>query len=468
VDGYTLGESGLGTIWGVGLKVSHQMDAALFTETAGSQWASAIPLGWNWLPNVVLLIAYIFIVWEKVPKVVVALLGSSLLLLTPIYTQAEALHAIDFNVIALLVGMMILVNILGQTGALEALARATAKASKGNGMVLMLLLASLTALISAFLDNVTARLLIGTVTVSLCATLGINPIPYLVAETLLSNIGGTATLVGDPPNMMIGSAAGLTFNDFLVNLAPVIGIISVASLGLLAWWYRKELILPPETCEHLKDLPVGQVITDKPLLIKALVVLGLVIAGFLTHHITHIEAGTIALAGASLLMVFEHRDDVWNDVEWTTIFFFIGLFVMVGAVEKSGTLSWLAEQLLAWTSGNANLMSLVILWGSAVLSAVVDNIPYTATMIPLVQNLDRIDPIALSNLQPLWWSLSLGACLGGNATLVGAMANVLVVDMARRRGHVIRFMEFFKVGASVTLLSLVISTVYLIWRYWGA
>lgn len=456
----------LGTMTPVGLKVFHVMDTALFTETASSQWASAIPLGWNWFPNALLLVAYLFIVWEKVPKVVVALLGSSLVLLSPVFTQAEALHAIDFNVIALLVGMMILVNILGQTGALDALARATAKASKGNGMVLLLLLASLTALISAFLDNVTAILLIGTVTVSLCATLGVNPVPYLVAETLLSNIGGTATLVGDPPNIMIGSAAGLTFSDFLVHIAPVVvlGIIP-ATLGLLAWWYRKDVILPATTQAQLDTLLIAEAITDKPLMYKALGVLALVIGGFLTHHLTHIEAGTIALAGASVLMLFEHRDDLWNEVEWTTIFFFIGLFVMVGAVEKSGTLGWLAEQLLAWTNGNANVMRLVILWGSAALSAVVDNIPYTATMIPLVQNLNRIDPIAFSNLQPLWWSLSLGACLGGNATLVGAMANVLVVDMARRKGHTISFLEFLKVGGAVTLLSLIISTLYLMWRY---
>jgi Na+/H+ antiporter NhaD/arsenite permease-like protein len=443
------------------------LETTLITDPMASQWGSAIPLGWNWLPNVVLLIAYVFIVWEKVPKVVVALLGSSLVLLTPVFTQAEALHAIDFNVIALLVGMMILVNILGQTGALDALARATAKASKGNGMVLLLLLAGMTALISAFLDNVTAILLVGTVTVSLCTTLGLNPVPYLVAETLLSNIGGTATLVGDPPNIMIGSAAGLSFNDFLIHVAPVVvlGIIPI-SLGLLAWWYRKEVTISSKATEQLTQLSVGQAITDKPLMIKALVVLALVIVGFLTHHLTHIEAGTIALAGASLLMLFEHRDDLWNDVEWTTIFFFIGLFVMVGAVEKSGTLGWLAEQLLAWTGGNANVMSLVVLWGSALLSAVVDNIPYTATMIPLVQNLHRIDPVAFANLQPLWWSLSLGSCLGGNATLVGAMANVLVVDMARRRGHVISFTEFFKVGGTITFVSLLISTAYLMLRYW--
>ncbi|MFN8615293.1 MAG: ArsB/NhaD family transporter [Vampirovibrionales bacterium] len=437
-----------------------------FSQSLAPYWPTAIPLGWHWLPNVVLFLAYVFIVWEKVPKVVVALLGSSLVLLTPVFTQAEALQAIDFNVIALLVGMMILVNILGQTGALDALAYQLAKWSRGHGVYLFGLLGLSTALISAFLDNVTAVLLIGSVTVRLCGVLGLNPIPYLVIETLFSNIGGTATLVGDPPNIMIGSAANLSFNDFLMHLAPVV-ILSIipAVLLLLIWWYRLALPMPASAQQAIHQLSVHEAITDRPLMTKALWVLGFVVLGFLTHHLTHIEAGTIALAGASVLMLFEHRDDIWNDVEWTTIFFFIGLFVMVGAVEKSGTLGWLAEQLLAWTQGSAHIMALVMLWGSAILSALVDNIPYTATMIPLIHHLQRIDPVAFANVQPIWWSLALGACLGGNATIVGAMANVLVVDMARRQGYRISFAEFLRVGGLVTVVSLIISTLYLQIRY---
>jgi Na+/H+ antiporter NhaD/arsenite permease-like protein len=427
---------------------------------------NAVPESLMWLPNVILVVAYIFIAWEKVPKVVIALIGASIILMTSILTQSEALHFIDFNVIALLVGMMILVNILKKTGALNAVALIAAKQARGSGLKLLLLFAVITALLSAFLDNVTSVLLIGTVTISIARQLRINPVPFLIAETIASNIGGTATLIGDPPNIMIGSAAGLSFNDFLINLAPIIFfVVTPITLWTLAIIYKKDLKLPFGAMRRMLRISLNGVIEDAALMWKAITVILLVVVGFLFHHQIGIEAGTIALAGASLLMIFENENDIWEDVEWTTIFFFIGLFIIVGAVEKVGTIEWLANQFFAVTAGDYNLMAMLLLWASGILSAIIDNIPYTATMIPLVKNLQVINPETFANIQPLWWSLALGACLGGNGTLIGATANVLVADMAHRNGHPIKFVEFMKIGSFIMFESLLICSVYLWFRY---
>lgn len=427
---------------------------------------SAVPETLMWLPNAVLVAAYVLIAWERIPKVVIALLGASIILITHILTQNEALHFIDFNVIALLVGMMILVNILKKTGALNGLALLAAKAAHGSGIRLLLLFAVITAILSAFLDNVTSVLLIGTVTISIARQLHINPVPFLISETIASNIGGTATLIGDPPNIMIGSAAGLSFNEFLIHLAPIIFfIVTPVTLWTLMAIYKEELRLPFGAMRRMLRISTEGVIKDAALMWKAITVIGLVVVGFLTHHQIGIEAGTIALAGAALLMIFENENDIWEDVEWTTIFFFIGLFIIVGAVEKVGTIEWLAEQFFALTEGNYNLMAMLLLWVSGILSAIIDNIPYTATMIPLVKNLQTLNPETFSNLQPLWWSLALGACLGGNGTMIGATANVLVADMAHRNNHPIKFVEFMKIGSLIMLESLLICSVYLWFRY---
>jgi len=429
------------------------------TVPAVSGWLLAVP-------NIVLVLAYVFIVWEKIPKVVVALLGASTVLLLQVLSQQEALQAIDFNVIALLVGMMILVNILKQTGALNALALMAARCADGSGLRLMLIFSVLTAVLSAALDNVTTVLLLGTVTITVTRYLKLNPIPFLVSETIMSNVGGTATLIGDPPNIMIGSAAGLSFNDFLIHLAPIIFlVISPISLTLLALIYRKDLKLGEDAKTAMSQLSLEGVITDRPLMMKAIVVIGLVLTGFLFHHNLGLEAGTIALAGAAVLMVFENRNSLWDDVEWTTIFFFIGLFVMVGAVEKVGTLDWLAQTFLQLSGGSYPVVAMLLLWISGIFSAIIDNIPYTATMIPLVKNLQTLDPIHFADLNPLWWSLALGACLGGNGTLVGAMANVLVADMANREGYPIRFVSFMAIGGLIMMVSLFIATGYIYLRY---
>lgn len=428
--------------------------------------SALIPHEMAWIPTAILLLAYVFIAWERIPKVVIALIGASILLVTQLVTQAEALAFVDFNVIALLVGMMILVNILRKTGALEYIALLSAKVANGSGIKLMLIFAFVTAILSAFLDNVTSVILIGSVTVSIARQLRINPVPFLIAETLLSNIGGTATLIGDPPNIMIGSAANISFSDFLVHLAPIVVVIVPVALWTLARIYREELTLDDGARKRMLELSTDGCIKDKGLLIKSLIVFSAVIGGFLFHSQLGLEAGSIAIAGAAILLIFENEHDIWQDVEWTTIFFFIGLFIIVGAVEKVGTITWLAEQFIAFTKGDYNLMAMLLLWASGILSAIVDNIPYTATMIPLVKSLPTLNPEAYGgNLQPLWWSLALGACLGGNGTMIGATANVLVADMAERQGHPIRFVEFMKIGSLIMAQSLIIATVYLWLRY---
>jgi Na+/H+ antiporter NhaD/arsenite permease-like protein len=418
--------------------------------------------GWAfWLPIGVLATVFGVLVTERVPKVVVVLLGASLLLVTHTVTQANAFASVDWNVIFLLVGMMVLVNILRQTGAIEALGRLAIKTTRGNGWWLLALLSVVTALLSAVLDNVTTVVMVGAVTCAVARQYGFNPVPYLVAETLASNIGGTATLIGDPPNIMIGSAVGLGFTDFLVHLAPFVMLLVPLAIGVTGWCYHRDLTMPASLIDQLHLIEVRSVITDWPLMIQSLVVLSLVLLAFMFHGLLGLEAGTIALAGASVLMLFESKTEIWDDVEWTTIFFFIGLFVIVGAVAQTGVLSLLGQQLLAATQGNTTILTLVILWVSGVMSALIDNIPYTATMIPLVQSLGS----QVQHLQPLWWALSLGACLGGNGSLIGATANVLVADMAKRQGYHLPFMDFLKVGGLVTFVSLVLSSVYLWLRY---
>lgn len=398
---------------------------------------------------------------EKLPRVVIALLGASTLLLCKSISQEEAFHYIDFNVIFLLVGMMILVNILRETGGIRWLALFTAKSVNGSGVKLMIYFSILTAVLSALLDNVTTVLILGSVTIAIAKDLKINPVPYLITQIISSNVGGTATLIGDPPNIMIGSAADLDFNSFLVNLAPICVLILLVTLITLYLIYKDSLNIAVASQKELEKISLEKAITHKALLKKALIVIGTVVIGFFFHSFLGFEAGTIALAGASVLLIFENRKHIWDDVEWTTIFFFIGLFIIVGAVEKAGTIHQIANFVVNVTNQNYELTTYIILWMSGILSALIDNIPYTATMIPLIKEMGA----HYNNLQPFWWSLALGACLGGNGTLIGASANVVVADMANKSGNPIRFIEFLKIGSLITIESLIISTIYLWLRY---
>lgn len=419
-------------------------------------------LDFNFLfPNIVLILCYIFITLDKLPRVVIALLGASLLIIGKSVTHEEAVRSIDFNVIFLLLGMMILVNILRETGGIRYLAIWIAKKVKGSGVKLMIYFALLTAFVSAFLDNVTTVLILGSVTCALAKDLKISPVPYLITQVIASNIGGTATLIGDPPNIMIGSAAKLDFNQFILHLTPVILMILPVTIFTLYLIYKDQLKISDSSKKELELIPLEGIIQYKKLLTQTIAVISVVIIAFFFHGALNLEAGTIALAGASVLLIFENRRHIWEDVEWTTIFFFVGLFIIVGAVEKVGTIHYLSELVFKVCKGSFEITAFAILWMSAILSAFIDNIPYTATMIPLIENLGKY----YDNLNPLWWSLALGACLGGNGTLIGASANIVVADMANKYNYPITFIEFLKVGMLIMIESMLICTLYIWIRY---
>ena len=409
----------------------------------------------------VFLISYAIIISEKIHRTVVALFGAMLVIIGGVIHQEKAVEAIDFNTIGLLVGMMIIVGIARNSGLFEYLAVRAAKHSKGDPVKIMVSLSLITAILSAFLDNVTTVLLIVPITFSIAKALEVNPMPILLAEVLSSNIGGTATLIGDPPNIMIGSATGLGFMDFVVNLAPVIIVIQIVTVLLLKMIYGKQLITREELKQNILKLDPGDEIKDMVLLKKSLFVIFLTIAGFLVHQYVHLESATIALGGAALLLLItrDEPEHALQAVEWPVIFFFAGLFILVGALEHVGVIEWVAKESLKLTGGAMLPTGMLILWLSAIASAFIDNIPFVATMIPLIQDMGRLGGIA--DLNPLWWSLSLGACLGGNGTIIGASANVVVAGMAEKRGYKWTFIGFMKVAFPLMLVSIVISTVYL-------
>ncbi|XCH79120.1 MAG: ArsB/NhaD family transporter [Candidatus Dehalobacter alkaniphilus] len=414
---------------------------------------------------VIFLTTYAFIISEKIHRTVVALVGSALVILVGILNQEEAIQAIDFNTIGLLIGMMIIVGITRRTGVFEFLALKAAKIAKGDPWRIMLFLAILTAIASAFLDNVTTVMLMVPVTFSITEKLDINPIPFLLTQVLSSNIGGTATLIGDPPNIMIGSATGLTFIDFILNLGGVIVVIFLATMFALKFIYRKSLLVEEKKKEKIMSLDENQAIKDHFLLRKCLVVLTVTIIGFILHGLLHLESATIALSGATLLLLItrEEPEDILLTIEWPTIFFFAGLFVLVGALGHVGIIGWIAKMALEATGGSLPLTTMSVLWLSAIASAFVDNIPFVATMIPLIQKIGEMGGI--ENLRPLWWALSLGACLGGNGTLIGASANVIVAGLAEKQGFSITFKLFFKLGFPLMLLSIAIASLYIYFFY---
>ncbi|UWE03733.1 ArsB/NhaD family transporter [Laceyella sacchari] len=421
----------------------------------------------------VFLIVYAFIITEKLNRAVVALLGASAVIVLGILDTEKAFHEyIDWETIILLIGMMILVGIINKTGIFQYLAVKTAKLSGGNPVRIMIMLSALTALLSAFLDNVTTVLLIVPVTFSITRMLKVDVIPFLIMEAVASNIGGTATLIGDPPNIIIGSAnKHLTFNDFLLNLAPVVIVIMAVVLLLVYLIYRRRMKVDQAMVTELMKLDEKAYITDQKLLIKSLIVLGLTILGFVLHSVIHIEAAVVAMTGATLLLLISVKDEdvekVFEYVEWPTIFFFAGLFVLVGSLQEVGVIKLLATELLRVTGGDVSVASVLILWVSGIASAFVDNIPFVATMIPLIQDMIAGLGFAIDGRQAdaLWWSLSLGACLGGNGTIIGASANVVVAGLAAREKHGFSFWQFMKMGMPIMLLSLAISHLYIYLRY---
>ncbi|MGO0062101.1 SLC13 family permease [Brevibacillus fluminis] len=414
----------------------------------------------------IFLVIYAIIISEKLHRTIVSMIGGLLMVVFGIVDQESAVHHIDFNTLGLLTGMMIIVSITAETGLFKYIAIWAAKKAKGEPLRILLALGTLTALASAFLDNVTTVLLMVPVTFSITKQLRINPLPLLLTEIFASNIGGTSTLIGDPPNIMIGSAVKeLTFMAFINNLFLISFLILFVTLAILAFWYRKELKTAPELKQGIMLLDEKSEITDKKLLTKCLIILGLTIAGFFLHQLLHIESATVALAGAFLLLLWtgeRYLEEAMAKVEWTTLFFFIGLFVLVGGLIETGVISKLATYAMGLTGGEVGPTAMLILWMSAIASAFVDNIPFVATMIPMIQDMGTM---GITNLDPLWWSLSLGACLGGNGTLIGASANVIVAGLAAKEGHHISFAKFLFIGFPLMLVSILISTLYIYLRY---
>lgn len=410
---------------------------------------------------------YVSISFEFVNKTIAVLIGASTYLLFHVLNQEAAFAMIDWNVIFLLIGMMIIVGITKQSGLFEFIAIHTAKKAKGDPIVIMLAMMGITAVLSAFLDNVTTILIITPVSILIAVELGLSPIPFIISQAVASNIGGTATLIGDPPNIMIGSAANLSFLDFLVNLTPVVLLSLVVVSGVFFLFFRKELHVANERKARIMEFDESRLIKNKAMLIKSLSVLGAVILGFLLHGALEIEPATIAIAGAAVLMLLTDKhevDEAFHQVEWATIFFFIGLFILVGGLVELGIIRSLSQLVLTATKGNIELTGFSILWVSGFLSSFLDNIPYVATMIPLLK--DMAQELGQSNMEPLWWALSMGACFGGNGTLIGASANVVSAGIANKSGFKISFLTFTKYGFVAMLLTLMISTGDLLIRFY--
>jgi Na+/H+ antiporter NhaD/arsenite permease-like protein len=405
---------------------------------------------------------YVAITLEKVHKTIAALAGAVLVLLLGLISQERAFEHVDWNVIFLLAGMMIIANGIQRTGFFQLVAIILVKAARAEPIRVLVYLASFTALASAILDNVTTVVLVTPLILFIAYELKLSAMPYLLTVILASNIGGTATLIGDPPNIIVGSAAGLDFAAFLVHLAPVALIIFVVFVPTMIFLFRQELRVDAATRAAAMELDTTGVIKDQRMLVISLGVLGLVIVGFLLQSVFHYEAATIALAGAVLMLLFGKVDvhEILSEIEWTTLFFFVGLFILIGALIEVGFVQIVARALLGLTGGDLSLTTLLLLWLSGVASGIVDNIPYTATMVPIVQELGASMPVG-----PLWWALALGACLGGNATIVGASANVIVAGLAERAGYPISFGAFLKYGLIITLESLLIASAYIWLRY---
>ena len=429
----------------------------------------------TWVAATLFLLTYGLIMLERINRAIIALLAAGLMILSGVLTQEAAIQGIDFNTIGLLTGMMIIVSITRGSGIFQFLAIWSAKRVNANPWGIMVMLVLVTAVFSALLDNVTTVLLIVPVTLLITDELKLNPYPFLFSEIFASNIGGTATLIGDPPNIMIGSAVGLSFNDFIINLGPAVAVILPLTLVPIYLIWGRSLQASQELRMRVMAYDEKEAITDKVLLYKSLTVLTLVIAGFVFAHDLNLQPATVAMFGGAILMLLDNLPrafcdqadqchKTYGDVEWTTIFFFIGLFIVVYGLESTGLLETLAHEVLALTKGDQMITAMAILWVSAIASAVVDNIPFVATMIPLIKSM--AGPMGGSEqLLPLWWSLALGSCLGGNGSLVGASANLIVAGFAERAGQPIRFLPFMLIAFPLMIFSIVISTVYVYLRF---
>jgi Na+/H+ antiporter NhaD/arsenite permease-like protein len=412
----------------------------------------------------IFILAYAAIATDRIPKSAIALGGGALMILIGILNQEQAFHHVDLNVILLLVGMMILAGIVRKTGCFQALAILAARWTGGNGLRLMLALSLITAVLSAFLDNVTTVILIAPITVFVATRLHLNPVPFFIAEILASNVGGAATLIGDPPNILIASTGNLDFATFAAHMGPPSIIFLIVTMFYLRRVFASQLVTDPARAEALAALKPGDAITDRQGMYIGLSVLGLTIFGFLIHGALGWEPATVAIAGAALLMILTRPDahEVFNEVEWASVLFFVGLFMMVAGLIELGVLNAVSDFAIELTQGNVAATAFLVLWLSAILSAVVDNIPYTATMLPVIQ---RLTAEGLNPDNILWWALAIGADLGGNATIIGASANVILAGIAEREGHKIGFMQFVRYGVPLTIVILILGTGWIWLRY---
>lgn len=411
----------------------------------------------------VFLLVMAAIISEKAHRSVAALAGAVVLLLTHVLTIETAADYVDLNTIGVLVGMMLFVAVVKCSGLFEYIAIWSAKLTRGQPMAILAVFTVITAVLSAFLDNVTTVLLIGPMTIAITQILDVNPVPFLLSQIMASNIGGTGTLIGAPPNIMIGSAAGLGFTDFILNTGPVVLIILAVIVGIFILMYRGNLHVESENMEKVMSLNEDLAIKDVSLLRKSVIMIVLVVVGFIFHAQLGIESATVALtaAGVMLLIGGQDAEDVILGVEWSTILFFIGLFVVVGGLNSTGVIAMLANGMLELVGNNEMLAIVLILWASALISAFLDNIPFVATLIPMIQTMQQ----GGMDVLPLWWALSLGACLGGNGSLIGASANVVLAGVSAKNGYPITFMSYLKKGFPLMLLSVAICTVYLLIRF---
>lgn len=443
-----------------------------------------------WTGIIIFIITYLFIASEKIDKAIAAILGASAMVVLGVASFPAMLTKVDLNVLALLIGMMIIVNIMATTGVFEWIAVKIARQTKGNGILVVIEFLLATAFVSAFMDNVTTVILMAPVTILITQLLRMPTVPILIMEAIFSNIGGTATLIGDPPNILIGATCGLSFNQFILNMTPVIIIISAVILGLVIFVMRKTLVTEKQAMEAVMMTDSTRAILDPKCLRSSLIVFVLVLIGFFTGSITHIEPGLIAICGALLMSLICRVSlaHMLEKVEWTTIMFFCGLFMLIGALELNGVFSKLGASMVQLTQGNFTLTVMIILWGSAILSAFVDNIPLVIAMIPLINSIIPVfarsmygiempvdyltqtgyvipTEVAQHIREPLFWALALGACLGGNGSLIGASANVVICQIARKNRYSMSFMQFTRYGAPIMLISTAISSVYLYFRY---
>ncbi|WP_417083489.1 SLC13 family permease [Evtepia gabavorous] len=412
---------------------------------------------------VIFLVTMAAIMTEKLHRTVAAVAGALLLILTGVLSVESGFSYVDLNTLGVLIGMMLFVAVVKNSGIFEYIAIKAAKIAKGRPWPLMVLFALITAVLSAFLDNVTTVLLIGPMTLAITSMLRINPIPFFMTQIMASNIGGTATLIGDPPNIMIGSAAGLSFTDFITNTGVAVLFVLAATIVCFYFIYGRKLHVEPEAMDSILQLDENKAIKDRSLLIKSVVMILLVVFGFVFHSQLHLESCTIALTAAAVMLLIGRQDveEIVAGVEWTTILFFTGLFIVVGGLQETGVIQILANGLMDLTEGHMTLTILLILWVSAIISSFLDNIPFVATLIPLILTMQSSGV----DVTPLWWAVSLGACLGGNGTLIGASANVVLSGISNRHGFPITFASYFKVGFPLMLVSVAISTVFLLLRF---